>query len=240
MRKLTHPTYKGTDRPILIGDHVMQPLGRNHEHGTYPYTVTEISERYVTLVSEVNGRSESTYHIFVQPADEASLARVTERLAETHVDQWRKEMRRQGVVVLCVNERHDGTRHTPHLVTLPKGVALAQLRVRDVVEPFVGPDSAGTYDRDDIYLREVDDVKEPYELDALVDSDVTHIDATPMTTLEIAFEAMDRLDEQSYGDTAADVRLIEAALSEMAERLDIELPERQWSEDDGWYDDWDD
>lgn len=239
MRNIKHPTYKGTDRPILIGDKVIQPLGHDSKHGTYPYTVTEVSERYVTITSEVNGRSESTYNIFVQPADEKSLARVTERLTTEHVEQWRRDMQERDVQVLVIQNPYQQDKTSMHLVTLPKGASLDQMRVSDIVAPFVGTEKAKDYDHEDVYTRSVSQVKAPYELDMLVDADVTHIDAKPMTKLELAFDAMDKLDEQSYGETAQEVSAIEAAISEMAEQLGIELPERR-KVDDRWSDDWDD
>lgn len=243
MRNIKHPTYQGTDRPILIGDRVIQPLGRDHEHGTYPYTVTEVSERYVTIMSEVNGRSESAYNIFVQPADEESLARMTERLEADHIDEWRRDMKAQGVQILVLQNPHQQAKTSLHLVTLPKDATLEQMRVSDIVSPFVGTEKAKEYDRDDIYVKDVTNIKAPYELDMLVDAEVTHIEATPMTKLELAFEAMDRLNEQSYGETTPEVNAIEAAIAEMAAQLGIELPERHAIEavdQDGWYDDWND
>lgn len=241
MRTPKHPTYKDTDRPILVGDYVIEPLGRNHEKGTYPLVVTRVSEKYVDLRSPITDASYNTYPMFVAPADEKSMEHLDGRLSPAHIVAWKKEMADTGVQVLMVTDSSYPNKTSRYLVRLPEGTELSHLRTKDILNCVMKESEARNYDRDSIYMRQISEIKEPFELDQLVDSKVIDIQVTPMTDIEVAFDAMDRIDKESYGETAEDITLIQNVMTKLATQLGIEVPDREFEAEyydadlDGYY-----
>jgi hypothetical protein len=232
-----HPTYPDTDRPIRIGDLVVEPHGPGSEHLRFPSTVTTIDQKYVTIRSLATGETRTTYPCLIRPATDEELKNVDENLTPESIEDWKVRMRKMGAKVLVIHDLTSASKKSRHMVILPPGVAMRDIRPRDLVAPFVDANKVDKYDYDYLFVIEPDELRMPYEFEEVMFQTPVTIDAEPLTSVEKAFMALDRLAESGVIDD--DTADIENALSEMARSLGMDVPKRTYVDPYDEYDEYD-
>jgi hypothetical protein len=122
---------------------------------------------------------------------------------------------------------------------MPEGRDTKDFRVKDLIRGLVSERSLDDYTHDDVHAISVGELKQLYIIENLILKEPMVIEATPMTTLEKAYETLDNL-ERYGGMEEEDSNAIEDAFQELASKLGIELPERTHCdpyEDEYYYDD---
>jgi hypothetical protein len=239
MPKHKHPTYPDTETPILIGDIVVEPHGRNHDKGLYPYVVTAINDKMIALQSLIDDSVKNTYPCLVRLASKEEQQKLTDTMSPEAIDAWKRDMEAKGASILCIHDPNDANKSSYHLVIMPEGRDTKDFRVKDLIRGLVSERSLDDYTHDDVHAISVGELKQLYIIENLILKEPMIIEATPMTTLEKAYETLDNL-ERYGGMEEEDSNAIEDAFQELASKLGIELPERTHCdpyEDEYYYDD---
>jgi hypothetical protein len=178
----------------------------------------------------------NTYPCLIRLASKEEQQKLSDTMSPEGIDAWKRDMEAKGVSILCVHDPNVANKSSYHLVILPDGRDTRDFRVKDLIRKLVPEHRLDEYTHDDVHTISVSELKELYVIEDLILKEPTVIDATPMTTLEKAYTALDNL--ESYGMEEEDLNAIEAAFQELAGKLGVELPERTHCNpyDDDYYD----
>lgn len=237
MSTYRHPTYPDSEKYILIGDIVVEPHGINHDKGLYPYVVTDVGHKLITIQSLVTDTVSTTYPCLIRPATTEEQNKITNKLSPESIKQWKQEMTAKGVSVLWIYDPYNSNKSTCHLIILPNDLTINDFRTADIIRPFIEEEQIEKYTSESLHVDDVNKINQPYIIEKLIWNEPIRIDATPLTTIEKAYLTLDALESEGAAERY-ETELIEAAFQEMAEKLNMQLPERKLSEDP--YDDWDD
>jgi hypothetical protein len=232
-----HPKYPDTEQLILIGDIVVEPHGQNHEKGLYPHVVKDVGHKLITIQSLIDETIKNTYPCLIRPATQEERQKLNDTMSPASIEKWKRDMMAQGVSILWIRDPIDNNKSQRHLVILPDGYTTNDFKVEDLIKPFVPEDMIKHYKQDNVYTSEIGQLKQLYIIEQLILKKPVKITATPMTKLEKAYKLLDKLTYDGAME-GYESEILEQAFQEMAEKLNITLPEREIiAEDD--YDYWD-